>query len=205
MRLKSSVDVGVERFESATVQSGDYSHRWWVGRSTRKPRDEADLVAEDMNLGRGRLPVKVLVVDDHEANRRIMHLLLTEAGCRPVLASCGEEAVNVAAQAGVDLIVMDVDVPGIDGGAERSRAIPRGRQVFKGCFGDALDHRSRSLRARPLRRLRAPEADRRVGLSSCWPRPTAAPSDPQAAASAGNLGRAAAAFLKEEAISPVHF
>ena len=66
--------------------------------------------------------LKVLVVDDHEANRRIMHILLTELGCRPALAACGEEAVEYAAEQAFDLIVMDVNMPGIDGD-EATRAI----------------------------------------------------------------------------------
>lgn len=59
--------------------------------------------------------LKILVVDDHEANRRIMNILLTEFGCRPVLAACGEEAVDDAAAVAFDLIVMDLNMPGIDG------------------------------------------------------------------------------------------
>jgi CheY-like chemotaxis protein len=70
----------------------------------------------------GAADLKVLVVDDHEANRRIMHLLLTEFGCRPVLAACGEEAVDYAAEQAFDLIIMDVNMPGIDGD-EAARAI----------------------------------------------------------------------------------
>lgn len=70
----------------------------------------------------GAADLKVLVVDDHEANRRIMHLLLTELGCRPVLASCGEEAVELAAEQAFDLVIMDVNMPGIDGD-EATRAI----------------------------------------------------------------------------------
>jgi CheY-like chemotaxis protein len=73
----------------------------------------------------GAADLKVLVVDDHEANRRIMHLLLTELGCRPVLASCGEEAVDLAAEQAFDLIVMDVNMPGIDGD-ETTRTIRAG-------------------------------------------------------------------------------
>jgi CheY-like chemotaxis protein len=59
--------------------------------------------------------LRVLVVDDHEANRRIMNILLTEFGCRPVVATCGEEAVDYAEAEAFDLIVMDLNMPGIDG------------------------------------------------------------------------------------------
>jgi DNA-binding response OmpR family regulator len=59
--------------------------------------------------------LRVLVVDDHEANLRIMNILLTEFGCRPVLAGCGEEAVDYAEAQAFDLIVMDLNMPGMDG------------------------------------------------------------------------------------------
>jgi len=57
----------------------------------------------------------VLVVDDHETNLRLMNILLTEFGCRPVLAACGEEAVDYAEAQAFDLIVMDLNMPGMDG------------------------------------------------------------------------------------------
>jgi CheY-like chemotaxis protein len=59
--------------------------------------------------------LKVLVVDDHEANLNIMVLLLAVFGCRPVLAACGEEAVEHAETQAFDLIVMDLNMPGMDG------------------------------------------------------------------------------------------
>jgi DNA-binding response OmpR family regulator len=69
----------------------------------------------DIELRPEAATLKVLVVDDHEANRRIMNILFTEFGCRPVLAACGEEAVDYAAAEAFDLIVMDLNMPGIDG------------------------------------------------------------------------------------------
>jgi len=60
-------------------------------------------------------PLKVLVVDDTKPNLRIMHILLMEFGCRPVLAACGEEAVEHAEAQAFDLIVMDLNMPGMDG------------------------------------------------------------------------------------------
>jgi CheY-like chemotaxis protein len=89
----------------------------------RHPRIEPRPEAADL---------KVLVVDDHEANRRIMHILLAELGCRPVLAACGEEAVDYAAEEAFDLIVMDVNMPGIDGD-EATRAI-RAQGASKDAF-----------------------------------------------------------------------
>jgi len=59
--------------------------------------------------------LKVLVVDDHELNRRVMNLLLVEFGCGATFAACGDEGVELAAMQRFDLIFMDLNMPGLDG------------------------------------------------------------------------------------------
>ncbi|HXQ14173.1 MAG TPA: response regulator [Caulobacteraceae bacterium] len=66
-------------------------------------------------------PLKALVVDDQELNRRVMNLLLQECGCSATLASCGEEAIDYAAAGGFDVIFMDLNMPGLDGDATTRR------------------------------------------------------------------------------------
>ncbi|HEU4367719.1 MAG TPA: response regulator [Methylomirabilota bacterium] len=66
--------------------------------------------------GRRRLsPRRILVVDDHEDNRRILRDLLGSAGYEVLEATTGEEAVARAEAAVPDLILMDIQLPGIDG------------------------------------------------------------------------------------------
>lgn len=57
---------------------------------------------------------RILVVDDHEDNRRILRDLLTAAGFEVVEAVDGEQAVAIAASR-PDLILMDIQLPGVDG------------------------------------------------------------------------------------------
>ncbi len=57
----------------------------------------------------------ILVVDDFEDIRSMMHLWLERHGYRVVEASSGEEAVKVARRERPDLILMDVSMPGGDG------------------------------------------------------------------------------------------
>ena len=57
----------------------------------------------------------VLVVDDHEDNRRILRDLLRSAGYEVVEATTGETGIAAAKARTPDLILMDIQLPGIDG------------------------------------------------------------------------------------------
>jgi two-component system cell cycle response regulator DivK len=58
---------------------------------------------------------RVLVVEDQEDNRRIVRDLLTSVGYEIVEAVTGEEGVSKAETQAPDLILMDIQLPGIDG------------------------------------------------------------------------------------------
>jgi two-component system, cell cycle response regulator DivK len=57
----------------------------------------------------------ILVVDDHEDNRRILRDLLRSAGYEVIEATTGEDGVAAAKARTPDLILMDIQLPGIDG------------------------------------------------------------------------------------------
>ena len=57
----------------------------------------------------------ILVVDDQEDNRRILRDLLTNSDFEVIEAVTGEEAVTLAEGRVPDLILMDIQLPGIDG------------------------------------------------------------------------------------------
>ena len=58
---------------------------------------------------------RILVVDDQEDNRRILRDLLTASGFEVIEGKTGEEGVALAEERGPDLILMDIQLPGIDG------------------------------------------------------------------------------------------
>lgn len=60
----------------------------------------------------GRL---ILAADDHAVNRRILSLLLEPHGCQLVLVENGAEAVEAAASQTFDAILMDMQMPVMDG------------------------------------------------------------------------------------------
>ena len=58
---------------------------------------------------------RILVVEDNEDNRRIVRDLLTSVGYEILEALTGEEGVTAAAAHIPDLILMDIQLPGLDG------------------------------------------------------------------------------------------
>ena len=63
----------------------------------------------------GLTGLRVLVVDDHPANRELARLFLAGVGAEIAEAADGEEAVQRAAEQPFDLILMDVRMPRLDG------------------------------------------------------------------------------------------
>jgi adenylate cyclase len=60
-------------------------------------------------------PVTVLAVDDQPQNLRLLEAVLSPHGYRVLTASCGEDALARLADADVDLVLLDIVMPGIDG------------------------------------------------------------------------------------------
>jgi DNA-binding NtrC family response regulator len=57
----------------------------------------------------------VLIVDDDPALRQTMEAIVKSAGMSPVTASTGEEAIEVVRRSPVDVMLLDVQLPGISG------------------------------------------------------------------------------------------
>ena len=109
--------------------------------------------ATDDGLRTGTAKYRVLAVDDNSLERTLIEALLTRAGCIVDLVADGKEALDVLLKNRYDLVLMDLQMPRMDGIAALRRlrreeaALGRHAAVIAITAGCTDDEREKSLRA----------------------------------------------------------
>jgi CheY-like chemotaxis protein len=86
----------------------------------------------------------ILVVEDNDKNMKLFRDVLNAKGYDTLEAACGEDAVELARTNPVALVLMDVQLPGIDGvealvqlrGDERTASVPVLALTAQAMYGD---------------------------------------------------------------------
>ncbi|MFZ5671118.1 MAG: ATP-binding protein [Pseudomonadota bacterium] len=101
-----------------------------LARGATRPREDAPPVAATRPAGDG---LRVLVAEDNPTNQLVVGTLLGQAGVETVIVGDGQAAVDAWAAGDFDLVLMDVQMPGMDGctaagvirARERADGLPR--------------------------------------------------------------------------------
>ncbi|USQ04199.1 PAS domain S-box protein [Aquirufa antheringensis] len=107
-------DIGVESVE------GKGSTFWFTIKLAIGDSSLAAKTKKDENLSiSGTLHsvhARVLLVDDNATNRKVASQILMKAGCEVLMASRGQEAIDILQKdANFDLVLMDIQMPEMDG------------------------------------------------------------------------------------------
>lgn len=104
------LDEGYIRTTLANISEG-YEFHGSIIRANR----EGDVIVQPTQKVTRRTPTKLLIVDDEPQVRRSLRTILTSQGCTVVEARDGEEALEEVKADPPDLVLLDINMPGIDG------------------------------------------------------------------------------------------
>lgn len=115
--------------------------------------DDHDAVGFDSSFAR-RYPLDILLVENHPVNQKVAMAMLETLGYTPDLASDGLGALRRCSTSTPEVILMDINMPGMDGveAIRKIRALPQGSACYMVAF-------TASVFAHEVERFRAAGAD----------------------------------------------
>ena len=112
------LEIGIDAYLPKPIKLTEFLNAIQVtlGRSKLKEKDKKEPPLVTQYLVRELNPMyKILVAEDNPVNQKLAHRLLEKAGNQVEMANNGQEALEKLRQGEYDLILMDVQMPVMDG------------------------------------------------------------------------------------------
>ena len=93
----------------------DVGSHFWFETPLPLARAAAAVDAPVPESGSDAVPLRILLADDHPANRKVIEVLLSGASAELVCVADGSEALEAYRAGGYDLVLMDMQMPVMDG------------------------------------------------------------------------------------------
>ncbi len=116
--IRSQVDLnelGVKANITKPVRPSDLLTAIMIALGIKEVEPETELAAEDQILKAEVRPLRILVAEDTPFNQKFITRLLGRWGHEPVIAENGQKALDIYSEDEFDLILMDVQMPEMDG------------------------------------------------------------------------------------------
>lgn len=120
LEVRSTKDVG----STFTARVAAHNIVWQDESEELSRASKRDQVDVEMRFD--GLPSKVLIVDDGETNRKLVRLMLEKHGIETATAADGREGVDAILENNFDLVLMDMQMPVLDGIAATRELRERG-------------------------------------------------------------------------------
>ena len=98
---------------TAMIETGPIKHVRMISDTESKSQEAR--VTQTMGVAVNLPPCRILVADDVEANRKLIKLVLASAGAELEQATNGQEAYEMARDGDFDMVLMDMQMPVMDG------------------------------------------------------------------------------------------
>jgi signal transduction histidine kinase/CheY-like chemotaxis protein len=131
---KQGGEIGVS---SMLGQGSTFGFYVKARRAERRPQTISELFRESGVKKRTQQALKVLLVEDNLINQKVLGKQLRKAGCVVSVANHGLEALNVLEKETFDVVLMDLEMPILDGLAAM-RKIREKESAEEGLLGEAM-------------------------------------------------------------------
>jgi hypothetical protein len=109
---KALVELQGGEISASSIPGEGSSFRFWVPINRSEDEIRSSTGSQDLNLG---AVVQLLLAEDHPVNQRVVQLLLEPYDIEITIANDGAEALNLVRDRVFDVILMDMQMPVMDG------------------------------------------------------------------------------------------